>query len=367
MDDLTLTAEQEQNLLNLWNSTPDNPPGLKELTMSIFGQECDGRSKEGKAIKKALSKHNIRARPQGEREDKEITLTDEQKLYIANNSATMNSLEMARIMFANPSLSNLHAETRAVNEYVKSLDTRVIYNQAAEEDVPESATYEPPKTMDKVLRRVNKYVNFVLDREKLTPQQKKGLEMLINYLHTFRFLTQMATYESQTHRSLCEDAFIRYTYDKPDLTQEEVDQYIILANEVVQQFKIQRRSENLQRQLENITDDEQRGDETIRISMSLVEAIGKAQNEGNQCITRQQKLLDDLKEKRSTRLSKQVKDTASILNLVQMWKTEEGRQDLLRLAEKEQKAMGVEVDRLSSLPEIKARILGLSKEEILYG
>ena len=67
--------------------------------------------------------------------------------------------------------------------------------------------------------------------------------------------------------------------------------------------------------------------------MSLVEAINTAQTEYNQCVNRQQKLLSDLKQKRSDRLSKQIKENASILNLVQMWKAEESRKKLIKIAE----------------------------------
>ena len=55
------------------------------------------------------------------------------------------------------------------------------------------------------------------------------------------------------------------------------------------------------------------------------------------------------------------------MNLIQMWKDEESRKELLAHAIKEQAAVAKEVEHLSSLPEIKARILGLSKEEILNG
>ncbi len=101
--------------------------------------------------------------------------------------------------------------------------------------------------------------------------------------------------------------------------------------------------------------------------MGLVEAISSRQQEYNQCVNRQQKLLESLKEKRSARLSKQVKENASIVNLVQLWKEEESRKKLLALAELRKKAVKEEAEKLSSMDEIKARILGLSEEEVLDG
>jgi hypothetical protein len=105
----------------------------------------------------------------------------------------------------------------------------------------------------------------------------------------------------------------------------------------------------------------------MKVSMGLVEAIGKAGTEYDQCLKRCNDLLDDLKEKRSTRLSKQIKENASILNLVQMWRDEEQRIKLLKLGELEQRAISNEVEKISDMSEIKARILGLSKEDILNG
>lgn len=361
----SLTPEQEKQMMDFWNKTPESPPGLKEITKEIFGGDFDGRSAQGRAVKKSLSKYKLKARATSDYipRTNEIQLNEEHRQFIINHVSTMNSLEIAKAVFQNSSLTNLNAETRAVNEFVKTLDTRVIYNQAQNDDIP-SENYQPPATIEKVLRRVNRYVNCSLDKENLKNHQRKGLEALINYLHTFRFIKQMNTFDSEDDRTLCEDAFIRYTYDKPDLNQEEVDQYIELSNQVVQGFKVLRRSERMQFALEQITGNDP---DTMKVSMGLVEAIGKASTEYDQCIKRQQKLLDDLKEKRSTRLSKQIKENASILNLVQMWRDEEERKKMIKYVQIEQDAIAQEVEKLTSMDEIKARILGLNKDEILNG
>jgi hypothetical protein len=361
--DEQLTDAQEQMMLDFWNKTPSQPPSISEIGKQIFGHEVDGRSKEGRAIKRALAKHSLRAKPTSEYVPSAIELSEAHQSYIKNNAATMNALEMARILFSNPNLTNLNAETRAVNEFIKTLDTRVVLNNGADTfDIPSGKDYDSPDTFDKALKRVNHYVNLGFKKEKLTLAQKKGLEMLIVYLHNFRFIKQINSYESESERQSFEDAFIRYTYDKPDLSQEEVDQYIVLANEVIISFKAQRRSERLQAALENITGNSA---EDAKIAMSLVEAIGKAQNEFHQCINRQEKLLEALKEKRSSRLSKQIKENASILNLVQEWKYEEKRKEYLENAEKETKSLEKEVEKLSSLDELKARIMGLTKDEVI--
>jgi hypothetical protein len=245
------------------------------------------------------------------------------------------------------------------------LDTKVIYGgKSSLNNVPDG-NYEPPKTLEKALRKINEYLSYVNGVQNLNAQQKKHVEKLIEYLHTYSFIRLMNTFELSEDRKTCEDAFIRYTYDKPDLTQEEIDQYIELCNHKVQGFKVQRRSETLQKQLEQIT--ETSSEDRMKISMSLVEAIGKASTEYHQCIDRQKKLLEALIQKRSARLDAQIKDNASILNLVQMWRSEEERKELLKIAELEQKSIIDEVERISSVSEIKLKILGLSKQQIING
>jgi secreted Zn-dependent insulinase-like peptidase len=107
--------------------------------------------------------------------------------------------------------------------------------------------------------------------------------------------------------------------------------------------------------------------EGARISMSLVESINTAQTEYNQCVSRQQKLLNDLKEKRSDKLKKQIQENASILNLVQLWKNEDERLKLLKLAEMQKAALKNEVDRLTTMEDIKCKIMGLTNEEAING
>jgi hypothetical protein len=369
MEDITLTPEQDQKLLDTWNANPLEPPALKELVVAIFGEGFDGRSMQARAVKKALSQHNLKARTTADYQKgtDEIELSEVHKQYIQGNLATMNALEMAKVIFSNPHLTNLHCETRAVNNYIKNLNPETVYDQQAVDDVPEGK-YEPPDTFDQVVKRVNSYILYVPERSKVTPQQRKNLEMLIRYLHVYRFVAQMNNYTANTERNLCEDAFIRATYDKPDLAQEEIDQYIEYANQVVQGFKVSHRKELLEAVVERIAENAQGDDpDTAKIHIGFVDAVGKASTEYHQCKQREQRLLDDLKEKRSARLSKQVKDNASVLNLIQMWKEEETRKEMLAHAAREQSAIAKEVEKLTSMSELKARILGLNKEDILNG
>lgn len=366
MDEKLVSDEQFLKILNEWNSRPQNPPSLLELIKIAFPDrpELDGRCKEGREIKEFLATRQIKAKGAQVYTPKEIAeLTEEQREFIANNVATMSAVELGRTLFNNPQLSNLNQEIRSINEYIKTLDNKVVYQNT--EEVP-TGEYKSPKTFERMLQRTNRYIHEGIDKDKATAKQKKEINSLIGYVNTYRFSHQINTYKTQTDRELFESSFIRYTHDKADLTQEEVDQYIILSNEVVISSNIQRRSEKLQTLLDESTDN---SDETanVKISMSLIEAINTAQNEYNQCVNRQQKLLNDLKEKRSDRLKNQIKENASIINLVQMWKDEDSRVRLIKLAELRKELVKGEIERLSSMDEVKARILGLTDDEILNG
>ena len=357
-----LTEEQKLSILKEWNDRPENPPSLLELIRVAYpDKNYDGRTKEGRAVKKFLATRQIVADGAHVYKPKDkIKLTQEHKEYISNNAGMMSPVEIARIIFKDNKITNLNQEAKSVSEYIGTLDNKVVYQTP--EQPPENNEYKPPKTNLRMTQRVNKYVHDGLDENNLKSKEKAGIEALIGYMHTFRFNHQINNYETQNDRDLFESSFIRYTYDKPDLTQEEVDQYIVLSSEVVISANIQRRKEHLTAMLDAVVEDTDG-----RASMSLVEVIGKVETEYNQSVNRQQKLLGDLKEKRSDRLSKQIKENASILNLVQVWKDEENRKKMIHLAEMKKEIIKEEVERLSSMDEIKCRIMGLGEDEALNG
>ena len=358
VNSLKLTNEQEELILNEWNSRPDSPPSLLELIKLAFpNQSLDGRTKEGKAVKAFLATRKIKARGAHEYKAKEkIQLSEEDEIFIKNNLEFMSSVEMARVLFENNQLSNLNQEARVVSEFIKTLETTNAFESP--EEVP-TEKYKPPKTFDKTVFRVNRYTSNSINKNKITARTRKNIDSLIKYLNAYRFSYQINTYVTETDRELFESSFIRYTHDKPDLTEEEVDQYIVLSSEVVIAASIQRRKEHLTRLLDDVVEDT-----SGRASMSLVEAIGKTETEYNQSVNRQQKLLGDLKEKRSDKLRKEIQENASILNLVKVWKEEESRKKLIYLAELRRKSVKEEADNITDMDEIKARILGLDKDEV---
>tara|TARA_Y100000004_G_scaffold108376_1_gene121563 strand:+ start:1297 stop:2391 length:1095 start_codon:yes stop_codon:yes gene_type:complete len=360
-EEITLVPEQEVAVDDFYEDK--GVTAIKELVGLIFPnideKFRDGRSVYGKAIKNYLASKGKKAKASSDRKEP-YDLNQEERDFIYNNCSTMKVSDMCETLYGgkiNPS----DMRFRACSAFVKSIDDKVVLSEVVREVSP--SDYLPPKTETKAISRINKYVHEGIDKNNIKTSDKKNIAKLIAYMHTYRFLHQISNYASQDNRELFESSFVRYTHDKPDLTQEEVDQYIVLSAEVVIASNIQVRVERLQELLDQAAEET----EGKRMAMSLVESINTAQTEYNQCVNRQTKLLNELKEKRSQRLSKQIKENASILNLVEIWKDEESRHKMIKLAEIRKKALEEEVERLSTMDEIKCRIMGLTEEEVLNG
>jgi len=362
-DDIQLNDDQKKVILDSWNQGVSD---LKDLTTSVFGGEFDGRSKQGRAVKRYLGSLNLKPKPaQVYKQKDRPDLTEDQKQFIQNNVGKMTAIEVARVLFSNDKLRNVSPESKAVIEYYESqgLDPYSA-DGATLEEAEEVSEWRAPISFDRTLTRVNKFVIDGPQKENLKPEDKRRIHALMTYLQNYRFGHQANSFREESERLLFESTFVRYAFDKPDLTQEEVDQYMLLATESVMGSRIQRRVERLQRLLDEQAD---QTDEGARVSMALVEAIGKAQGEYNACVKRQQDLVNSLKQKRSDRLNKQIKETASVISLVDMWKEEESRLKLLKIAELQKKAVEDEVERLWNMEEVRSKIIGLSKEEALNG
>lgn len=366
-EEITLTPEQEKVILDAFeNVSNENLPSITDLVRIVFPdlKDADGRSKEGRAIKAFIAKKGLRARTSGEYVLQKLDLTDNQKEFVKNNKGMMTAVDMARTLFANPKLTNLNIETRAILEFIRSLSDNNDFTVLNLAEVPKE-DYTPPRSMHGVLLKVDKYVfDHKIKKDEMSAAHRAGLNMLLAYMNTLRFTNQINLYEGQSSRDLFESSFVRYCYDKPDLTQEEVDQYIVLSHESVNSTKIQLRQERLQVMLDNNTSG---GDDKARISMSLVEMINTLQNEYNQSTKRFNDLLNSLKQKRSDRLAELRSSSASILNLVQVWKEEKTRNNLIHLAELRKQIVRKAGEELASMEEVKARIFGHKLDELVDG
>ena len=357
-----LTPEQQYMILTEWNARVENPPAISDFLEKLYpGKGVTGRDLEGRAVKAFLATKNLKTRPAADYVKKERpVLTPEQQEFILNNVSKFDGpnmeAEMAQNVFDNNSLNNLNIETKVVAEFISSINSLV----RSKTEVPDG-DYKAPNTLDRVVARVNKYVMNGVDRNKMTPKIKKELDALTAYLNTTSFVRQINDYHQLSDREMFEDHFVRYTYNKGDLTQEEVDQFIALSNEKVISANIQKTINNIQREIDNTV---AAGD---KIPLTLVELSGKVRDEFNQSSNRQQKLLGDLKMKRSQRIQEKDQNAVSIVGLFEMWKEEEGRKKIIKINELNRQALEKDINKLASMEEIMARINGISTSEIMDG
>lgn len=363
-----LNDELKLKIVNEWNSRPDNPPSINELiTLCWPGIDptfIDGRSKYGKAIREFLASRNIKVlSPTALTRSKTVVyeLTKEQKEFIDNNAINMRPSEIAKALFTDLT-SGYSPPRQAVYLYYRCLpsDKKMVNNQE-ENDLAEDS-YRSPTNLERVCWRINTYLKTVnYDDKTLTGRQKKQCLSLIRYLQNYRFVHQINLYTSKSDRSLFESTFISYCYDKEDMSEEDVDQFIMLATEKVMSSNIQ----NTIVMLEN----EQKTNlaETGKLSMALVEAIKTSRDEFNASSKRQQSLYKTLTEERSQRLSEKMSSTATVLNLFEAWREKETRDQIIGLANEREKKIKEEIDRLESLDDLKCRWLGLGRKEIIEG
>lgn len=356
-----LTKEQEDAVMTLWNSRPpDKPPTVIEC-VRIAWPDIPGINSgfvEGIAVKKFLASRKLKTAGYLLRRGL-IPLTDEQKEYIDNNCDKLRAFEMARILWKDIKINSVSRETKTIRDYLKSINHKVVFENTYSSESADSE-YRPPKTIDNICGRINKYVLEGVDFHKLTPRQKHNANALIGYLHTHRFVAQINSYTSLDDRELFESEFIRCTYDKGDLTEEDVDKYIVYATEVVTGKSILRRMDQF-----NTVLDEMLGEDARVFNQGLVDTITGLHTESNACIKRQQSLLNDLQEKRSDRLSQVRAENSSLTQLIDFWRDAVKRKQIVEYAKLRQAKLKDESGRIKDMDELVMQVWGLNPDELI--
>lgn len=352
--DIVLTDEQKRLLIETWRNAPKNqPPSIKELTNVIFpNTDLDGRSLQGKAVKEFFASYNIAPSTNQHQLIGPHELTVAEKEFVQNNIDTMKPLEMCKTLW--PMISNmspLSKEFRAVKEYINKFEVKEInYDiQKITEEV-----FTPPKNYSECLRLINKYNHDILSINDISEKQKQGILTLIRYLHSPRFLKTISTFSDEENRMLFLSEFIRATYDKPDLSVDELNLYISLAASYpLEQIALAER-EALSQKLQQETEDG-------KIFQATVEAINAKNDEYKECQIRQEKLIKELNGSRSKRLDKHRAANASVLSIIEYVREEKKRHRLLQLADMKKKALKTSIDELMTFDSIKAEIFGSVK------
>lgn len=361
MNEIQLTEDQKKIILDNFDKM-----NLLNLTKLAFkNDKLDGRSFEGKAVKEFLAAQGKEVKTTKHIKMLLPELTEENKKFIEKSVAAQNSkpIEMARIIYNNPKLAANTKEFRAVYEYVKTIDP----NQADLSDEPvDTKEYKPPQNIQGIAGRVNQYVSTgdnkgVYNPSDLKPSERKKCQRLMGYMDSPRFIYQASSYDKKIDRTLFESEFVRFTYDKEDLTPEEVTQYVSLCAEIVDEAQSNRILSHFQVEVEagfSSGDDEKK-----KYSVSLSENLSAWRNKCEASKKQQNALLSKLTESRAERIEGKLNQNASVLNLIDLWINEESRNKLIALAQKEKGEDKDEVLRLEDYESFISLIAGQSKEE----
>lgn len=352
MEKIELTDEQKDFIDNNYIKIPN----LNELTCTVFmGENLDGRTKEGRAVREYMAQKDYKYKTTKKQKVPDIKLTDAHKEFIlAQADGTMKAFDIVKLLFPEKDLTPLSKETIVVADFLK--------NNLPEEMNPKDSAlgekYKPIDSFDQIIETVNRVTNQDLDKNRMQMNVKKGLEALIRFLKSPRLIQTVGNYTDKEDRELFEAEFIRATWDKADLTSDELNLYINVCIDYINLKNIQKAVDKLNHMFDSCEDQQ---DMTVR----LAELLKTKSEEYNQCEKRMESLITRLNGDRAKRVQNKQHANASILNLVQLFQEEEERKVMVKIAEMQREVIAEEAGNLESMPDWKARVLGLRKDDVI--
>lgn len=348
-----LTEDQKKFIDNNYIQIPD----IDQLTRELFkNPKLDGRNKEGKLVAEYMLNRGYGYKTKVHKKSKKIELNEFQKDLIKEYSRDkLSSLQIAQLIFQDREVKNLSMEQRVVADFLKTNRAEFVKPKELENE----KKYTPLLTEKNLIQKINECTleNIKDDFNNLKKQDQDLIKSLKKYLSSPRFIQLMNTYKTED-MELFESEFIRATWDKPDLTADEVNLYINVCVDYVNLKTIQRNMEKLNQMFDDCEDQ-------TEMSVKLAEILKAKSAEYHQCEQRQESLIKKLNGDRSARIKNKQDKYASILNLVQSFQEEEERTRMIEIAEKQKMLVEEEANRLESMDSWKARIMGLRKEDVL--
>lgn len=338
---------------------------LGDMAKKISGDpKIHGQHKIGRAIKEFLVSKGAKVKTTKFEAAGPLELSEEEMEFCRNNYDKMKLMEITKLAFKNDKLSSLSREFKAIQKYIGEIAPNFIKKP----DVHTDEEYLAVKSIYKLIPIVNKYIvnpkkegMALYDFAKLEPQDERNLRGLLGYLNVFRFAQQINKYTKQEDRDLFESTFIRHCYDKPDLSQEEVDQYIALASKIVTVSQLQTEEQFFR----DTVRDSMESSDLKKLSLSFVEALDNARDKLKETQGSIDKLTKDLSGTRAERLDSKATANASFLNLVEAFQHKERRDEVIKMAELQKEEEEKQIDKLFSMDDLKALIAGVTKEEML--
>jgi hypothetical protein len=349
---MELTEEQKKFLLDNFKENPS----LIDLTRRLFGDpDLDGRTKEGRAVRAFLASQDLEYQTSAWEKIEDIDLTEAQVDFIkAQAENGLSAFQISEILFPDVSVKRFSKQHLCVLNFLREYEPNFVH----ESETAINHEYKPPKTTAVGLEKINEYCHENLTKEKLSHDDMECVKSLIKSLSAPRLVQVIGNYSSIKDRNLFEAEFVRATWDKPDLTSDEINLYINVCVDYINLKNISSHIEKLNTMFNEVEDQQ---DMTVR----LAEVLKSKTDEYDKCEKRMESLIKKLNGDRAERLKNRTKENASILSLVRNFQIEEERQQMIKLAEMQKILVEEEVERLDNMDSWKARILGISKKDAI--
>lgn len=347
---MKLSEEQKQFIRDNFKSNPN----LLELTRQVFEDpNIDGRSKEGRAVREFLAEENLEYKTTKREKVPDIQLTDEQVEFIkAQAQNNLSAYQIAEILFPDVNVKRFCKEHMTIVEFLREYEPAYVH----ETETALNKTYNPPKIFSTALKKINTFTLKEMHEDKLSHDEIDCVESLMRSLSAPRFIQVISNYNSMKDRELFEAEFVRATWDKPDLTSDEINLYINVCVDYINLKNISSHIEKLNTMFNEVEDQQ---DMTVR----LAEVLKSKTDEYDKCEKRMESLIKKLNGDRAERLKNKRQDNATIISLVKNFQAESERRRMIELAEMQKKLVEDEVARLDNMDSWKARILGISKHD----
>lgn len=347
-----LSEDHKSLILEEYQKSPD----LMTITRNVFeDQTLDGRSHQGRAVRKFLASQSLQYKTvveEAQSKIRELTIEQKQFLLSDNIEAGITALDATRLCFKDRSIASLSVEHRMVMDFLNEFRTDL------KEERPATEKWVAPKALSRAIKKVNDWAGTDFEELTMPTKQKRGCEKLLIYLQSVRFKTTINQFSTEEDRELFESEFVRAAWDKPDLTVDEQNLYLNLCSNYVRLKHAQNRLDKQNKFLNEHIEEEE-------VSMRATELLKATSEEINKCETNIQKYTTSLNGSRQKRLEEKGSNGGSILALVEAFQEKEERDMIIQRAEMQNKLISDEADKLESMDEFKARILGISKRELL--
>jgi hypothetical protein len=329
-------------------------PNLLDLTIQVFEDPTlDGRSKEGRAVRAFLAEEKLEYKTTKRDKVPDIKLTDQQIEFIkAQAQNNLSAYQIAEILFPDINIKRFCKEHMTIVEFLREYEPAYVH----ETETALNKTYNAPKIFSTALKKINSFTMREMHEDKLTHDEIDCIESLMRSLSAPRFVQVISNYNSMKDRELFEAEFVRATWDKPDLTSDEINLYINVCVDYINLKNISSHIEKLNTMFNEVEDQQ---DMTVR----LAEVLKSKTDEYDKCEKRMESLIKKLNGDRAERLKNRRQDNATIISLVKSFQIESERRRMIELAEMQKKLVEDEVERLDNMDSWKARILGISKHD----